>query len=235
MPFLVNAVSYGLSAAGLSRIRTPLQEPRSQRGTGSLLAEIGEGTGFVARSSFLRAVVLVAAPLNFALSGAIFAAVVALQHAHASPGVIGLAQACVGAGGLLGALFAARLIRALPMRRLVAAICTALVLACLAAAGLNGRFVMILPLALGFFLAPAGNAALFARLGSTTPDLLLSRVISVIVLAATASAALAPGASGMLAEITGTTVAPLLVCAALPGLALLVALTAPGLAEESRG
>jgi MFS family permease len=107
-PFLMNAVTYALSAVNLSRIRTPLQEARATRPALSMATEIGEGVRHVAGNAFLRAVVLTAAPLNFALTGAIFSATVALQQVHASSAVIGLAQAAIGLGGLLGALAAAR-------------------------------------------------------------------------------------------------------------------------------
>lgn len=230
--FLAQALSYGLSALAIARIHAPLQDSRPRTSKRSIAQEVREGVSYVVGDRFLRAVILVAAPVNFALTGAIFCMTVALQLAGAGADEIGLAQACIGFGGLAGALAASRLIRRISLRRLTVLVCAALALAILAAAALNGRLVMVLPLAAGFFLAPAVNAALYARIGSSTPDHLLSRVLSVVLLAATGASALAPGVCGFLVDAAGP-VSPLLVCAAFETLALVVALTNSGLVSDS--
>ncbi|MFI2710565.1 hypothetical protein ACH495_10615 [Micromonospora sp. NPDC018662] len=48
------------------------------------------------------------------------------------------------------------------------------------------------------FLAPTANAVLFGYQASIAPDRLQGRVVSVILLAATSAAALAPGLAGLL-------------------------------------
>ena len=74
------------------------------------------------------------------------------------------------------------------------------------------------PLAAAVFLGPAANAALFGYQAAVTPDHLQGRVVSVILLAATSAAALAPALAGLLlAHVTGRTamlVFPLLVAVA---------------------
>ncbi len=67
---------------------------------------------------------------------------------------------------------------------------------------LAGTVWMVAPLALGLFFAPAANAALMSRLAATTPNRIQGRVISVVILFATAAAALAPLTVGLLVEHT---------------------------------
>jgi len=230
VPFLVQALTYGASALVVSRIRTTLQKPRPQEHRTDLVRQIREGVVHVLGDRFLRTVLLVAAPVNFALSGAVFCLTVSLRQSGMGADRIGLAQACIGIGGVAGALAAPRLIRRVDLRRLAVLVCLALALSTLAAATLTGSAAMALPLAAGFFLAPAVNAALFARIGSSTPDELLSRVLSVMLLAATVSAALAPGLCGLLVDVVGA-VPPLLACAVLDAAALVVAHSSGGLSD----
>ena len=232
VPFLLDALSYLISWTTVAAIRTPLQAERTAGKTQSLLADIRDGIAHVLRSRFLRALILIAAPLNFAFNGALFTATIALRQAGNPASLIGLAMAGLGASGLLGAFAAAWLTRRLRLDQLVILVCAAQTAAISAAATLSGQPLMVLPLAGGFFLAPAANAALFARLGASTPDHLQSRVISVVVLAASGAAAFAPLTCGLLISTSGAPVA-LLGCAAALLTALLVALTATGMREAA--
>jgi MFS family permease len=227
VPFLTASVCYLMSLLAVVAIRTPLQADR-QAPKRSLISDIRAGVAHVAGTDFLRAVILVAAPLNFALNGAVFTVTIALRQAGISPGVIGLAQAAVGAGGLLGAFAASWLTRRVGLRPLVIVICAGLTVAIIAAVPLSGNPVMAVPLAAGFFLAPAANAALYARIGTTTPDHLQARVVSVLVLASTGAAALAPLACGLIITVGGAPVA-LFSCAAMLGVTVLIALASTGL------
>lgn len=233
-PFLADSVSYLISLITIAAIHTPLQAERSELTSRSFRSEIRDGITHVMTSRFLRAVVLMAAPLNFGLSGAIFTATVALRQAGASAGAIGLAQAAVGVGGLLGASAATWITRRLPLRRLVIAVCAALAAAVTAASATSGHLLMTLPLAAGCFLAPSANTAIYARLGASTPDQVQSRVISVVVLGASATAALAPLTCGLLIS-AGSPPLALLACAAALLLALLVALISTGLRDRPEG
>lgn len=234
VPFLVDALSYLISLLAVAAIRTPLQGDRLPKDRQSLATDIRDGIVHVARSRFLRAVIFIAAPLNFALTGAIFTATIALQQAGTPSGIIGLAQAAMGASGLLGALAAPWITRHLRLQRLIILVCAVLTGAAVAAATMSGRPLMVIPLAAGFFLAPAANAALYARLGTTTPDHVQSRVISVVMLAATGTAALAPLTCGLLITAGGAAVT-LLGCAAVILVALLIALTSAGLRDRIQG
>lgn len=97
-----------------------------------------------------------------------------------------------GAGGLLGAVVAGLIQRRLGFRTLMVTVTLALVASVASATALTGRVAMAVPLAVGIFLAPSANVALFGRLAATTPDEIQARVISVVILAATGAAAVAP-------------------------------------------
>src|SRR5699024_2052879 len=126
------------------------------------LVEVAQGVGQVRRSHLLRAVVLIFVFVDFAFPAAMFTVIVVLRQGGRSAGTIGLAQGVIGAGGVLGALAASRMQRHASFRGLVI-ITVAVLCGCLAlAAALSGRLVMVLPLAIALFIAPALNAAIFA-------------------------------------------------------------------------
>jgi len=227
VPFLAAAAGYLVSLTLIAAIREPLQDERPRSGGQSLAADIRDGVRLVFTNPFLRAVVLIAAPLNFALSGAIFITTIALRQSGNSPAVIGLALSAFGGAGLLGAGAAAWLNHRLPLRHLIAGICAGQSVAAVAAAALSGRPTMVLPLAAGLFLGPAVNTALYARLGATVPDHAQARVISVVMLAATGAAALSPLVGGLLIT-AGSAAIALLGCAAMLGVALVIAVRATG-------
>jgi MFS family permease len=128
LPFLGNAISYLISFAGVALIRRPLQAERDEQPPGHAAA-LAEGLRFAFGNPFLRAVMIITAPLNFALSGVMFTIVVALQRHGVEPGVIGLTSTIVGVGGLAGAVAAPVLQRWLPLPRVIRFICWAAVAA----------------------------------------------------------------------------------------------------------
>ncbi|MEF9883503.1 MFS transporter [Streptomyces sp. P9-A4] len=220
VPFLFDALSYLLSFLAVSFIRRPA-DPKGEQEKGegaakkaSLRHDMLEGLRHVVASPFLRAVILMAAPVNFALTGAQFASVLTLTESGHSPRALGIAQGCIAIGGLLGALFAARIQRLLPFHRLLLTALTALVVLLAASTVLNGSLAMVAPLATGLFLAPAVNSILFGRIAATTPAHIQGRVISVVALSATAAASLAPIVVGAVVEHRGGTAAMTAVLAA---------------------
>jgi MFS family permease len=196
LPFLGNALSYLASLIGVTLIRRPLQADRPEKSAGYAAAQ-AEGLRFVFGNPFLRALLFIAAPVNFAVSGVIFTIVVTLQRHGTPPAVIGLAETIIGVGGLLGAFAAPILQRRLPLTVLVRAICWAATALFATSALLTGGIAAAAPVGLVMFLAPACNAALFGYQAAITPDRLQGRVISVILLVATSAAASAPILAGI--------------------------------------
>jgi MFS family permease len=199
VPFLADSISYVVSAGTVSRIRARFRPEQTGERT-SLRHEIAEGLGVVWRNPLLRAVVIIAPLTNFAFSGVIFTITVSLRQHGVAPGVIGLVQAGIMAGGLLGAIAAPRMQGRLPLWQLVIWLTvTATVLFALAAFLLPSPLVAI-PVAITLLLAPAGNAALFAAMLRIAPDHMRGRVTSTVIQAATALAALSPLTAGLIVQ-----------------------------------
>jgi predicted MFS family arabinose efflux permease len=227
LPFLGNALSYLASLIGVALIRKPLQAERDGEPPGHAAA-LAEGLRFVFSNPFLRAVLAIAAPLNFALNGTVFTIIVTLQQRGVRPGVIGLAETIVGLGGLAGAFVAPALQRLLPFARLIRVICCAAVAVLVGSALLSGTLAAAGPVALAVFLGPACNAALFGYQAAITPDRLQGRVLSVIFLAAMSVSAAAPLLAGVFVTKWGSA-ATILIFAAVVSLAALTAALAAGI------
>ncbi|MFE9450992.1 MFS transporter [Streptomyces sp. NPDC006739] len=225
LPFAGNALSFLLSLVAVLCIRRPLQEPREAavRSEGDGHGEGGGGGGlqglrFVLREPFLRALLVIAAPLNMAFTGMIFAMTLSLRRSGVPPYLIGLAGTIFGLGGFLGALAAPALQRWLRLPTLIVLICWTAAALMAVSTAFSGSIVSAVPLAAAVFLGPTANASLFGYQAAVTPDRLQGRVVSVLLLAATSAAALAPALAGfLLARFgggTGMLVFPLLVTAA---------------------
>lgn len=227
LPFLGNALSYLASFAGVALIRRPLQAERGESPPGHAAA-VAEGLRFVFGNPFLRAVLIIAAPLNFALNGAIFTILITLQRHGVQPGVIGLTETIVGVGGLAGAFAAPALQRWLPFARLIRFICWAAAGVLVTSAWLTASIAAAIPVALAVFLGPSCNAALFGYQVAITPDHLQGRVLSVIFLAAMSASATAPLLSGVFVTAWGSA-RTILVFAAAVAVAALTATLAAGI------
>ncbi|MEV4348950.1 MFS transporter [Actinoplanes sp. NPDC049596] len=228
LPFVGNAVSYLASLIGVALIRKPMQTAADR--PDSHLAALLEGLRFVFTNPFLRSVLIIAAPLNFALTGTIFTIVVTLQRHGTPPGVIGLTETIVGAGGLLGALAAPALHRWMPFARLIRSLCWAAFGFLAVSALLTISVGTAAPVAVAVFVGPACNAALFAHQAAITPDDLQGRVLSVIFMAATSAAAAAPILAGLLVTTWGARAA-ILVFASVVAVSAVTASLAPAIRE----
>ncbi|MGX6604905.1 MFS transporter [Micromonosporaceae bacterium Da 78-11] len=209
VPFAANALSYLASLIGVLLIRKPLQTEHAEAPAGHRAA-LMEGLRFVFANPFLRAVLIIAAPLNLALNGAIFTIIISLQRHDVTPGVIGLVETIVGVGGLTGAFLAPVLQRWLPFPRLARFICWTTTAVLAIAALLTSSILAAAPLALAVFLGPSCNAALFGYQAAITPDRLQGRVVSVIITVAMSASAAAPVLAGVFVTAWGGPTAILL-------------------------
>jgi MFS family permease len=199
VPFLGDALSYLVSAGTVSRIRGQFRAEGTGKRT-ALWREAAEGIRLVWNHQLLRAVVVQAPLVNFAFNGVIFTITLALRQHGTAPGVIGLLQGGIAAGGLLGAFAASRLQGRLPLRRMVIVLTmTGTALFAVAALVLPSPLVAV-PVAATLLLAPAANAALFAAMLRATPDNMRGRVTNTVTQAATGLAALAPLTAGLLVQ-----------------------------------
>ncbi|MGW4888176.1 MFS transporter [Streptomyces murinus] len=197
LPFLGNALSFLVSLAAVCWIRRPLHEPRKEVAA-PIGASTAEGLRFLLGHPFLRALPAIAAPLNMAFTGMIFAMTLALRRAGVAPVLVGLAGAIFALGGLLGAFAAPALQRRLRLPVLITLLCWATAALMAVSTLLSGSVLAAVPLAAAVFLGPTANATLFAHQAAVTPDHLQGRVVSGVLLAAGSAAALAPVLAGAL-------------------------------------
>ncbi|WBB75901.1 MFS transporter [Micromonospora sp. WMMD1128] len=198
LPFVGNALSYLLSLLAVLLIRRPMEQPRTEQARQSGGAAVAEGIRFVLANPFLRALLVIAAPLNMAFTGMIFTIIVSLQRSGTPSVLVGLASTIFGLGGFLGALAAPAVQRWLRLPALVIVLCWATTVLMASSAFVSTSVLAAMPLAAAVFLGPTANAVLFGYQAAITPDRLQGRVVSVIFLAATSAAALAPGLAGLL-------------------------------------
>jgi MFS family permease len=246
LPFFGNALSYVLSLSAILCIRRPLQQPRPAEvasRTGSEGSRDSQDRGaagsgwqglrFVLHNPFLRSLIAIATPLNMAFTGMIFALTLSLRRAGLPPALIGLATAIIGVGGLSGAFIAPALQRRLRLPALIMLICWSTVALMVISVLLAPGIAAAAPLAVAVFLGPTANAALFGYQAAITPDHLQGRVVSVVLLAATSAAALAPALAGvLLAHLAGH--AALLVFPILVAVSAVVATSSSGIRTMSR-
>jgi MFS family permease len=219
LPFVGNAVTFLASMIGVTLVRKPLQEPR-EAAPDHPVAALAQGLRFVFGNPFLRAVLMVAAPLNFAITGIIFTIIVTLQRHQTPPVVIGTVETIVAVGGLLGALAAPALQRRFRLPVLIRGICWTAAGVMATSALLTSTVVAAVPVAVAVFLGPASNAALFGHQAAITPDRLQGRVVSVIIVVATSVASAAPLLAGVLIAAWGSPASVLVFAAAVAGAAV---------------
>lgn len=232
VPFAADAASYLVSAAAVSRIRGKFRaEPSGRK---ALWREVIDGLHLVWHNPLLRAVVIQAPLVNFAFNGALFTITLALRRHGTAPGIIGLTQAGIAVGGLLGAIIAPRLQGRLPLRRLVIVMTTVGTAMFGVAALLLPSTLVALPVAANILLAPAGNAALIAAMQRATPDDMRGRVNSTVLQAALSLTTLAPLTSGLLVEHFSGQWA-MAAFAATMGIAAILCVVLPGLKITGSG
>jgi MFS family permease len=199
VPFLADAVSYAASFGTVSRIRGRFR-PENAAGRKALWREVADGLQLVWRVPILRAVVITAPLVNFAFNGVLFTITLAMRQHGTSTAVIGLVQAAIASGGLLGAVVASRLQGRMRLGTLATAITLAGALLLGAAALLIPSPLVAAPVATALLLAPAANAALFAAMLRSAPEEMRGRVTNTMLMAATALATLAPLTAGLLVQ-----------------------------------
>ncbi|HEY7273776.1 MAG TPA: MFS transporter [Actinoplanes sp.] len=219
LPFFGDALTFLASFLGVALVRGPLQEERAEP-PGGHAAALVEGLRFVFGNQFLRAILLIAAPLNLAINGIIFTIIVTMQRHGVPPAIIGTVETVVAVGGLLGALAAPSLHRRMPLSSLIRGICWAAAAFLALSAMVTTSVAAAVPVAIAVFLGPASNAALFGHQASITPDRLQGRVVSVVIVVATSVSAAAPLIAGVLIATLGGPAAVLLFAAAVAGSAI---------------
>jgi predicted MFS family arabinose efflux permease len=219
VPFLFDAVSYGVSFIALLFVRPSLQEDRPPAAT-RLGRDIVEGVTWLWRQAFLRTLVLIVAGWNFVSNALVLALIVRAEELGASPALIGLMLGCFGAGAIIGSLLAPAIQSRVPGR-------VVFVGATWIAAVAAGLLVpMRWPLALGAIVGtaaivgPVFNVVFGTYRYALTPDRLQGRVVSAGRVVAWGAIPLGSLTAGFLLEKLGATTTLALLAGAMVVVAL---------------
>jgi predicted MFS family arabinose efflux permease len=222
-PFAGNALAYAAGWLLLARVRADLSAPAaSTRDAGRKpLADLLAGLGYSWRQPFLRTLLFFGPAANLTINALFFLALLRLVEAGFPAWQIGLAEAAIGACGILGALAAPWLIDRLPTGRLTVLVAWSFVPLSIPLAFWTHPAVMALAASVGLFLNPAGNAGIAAYRMATTPQELIGRVQSAAQFVSMLTIPLAPALAGALLAITDGATAVLAVTAMIAAAALI--------------
>lgn len=233
LPFVGDAVSYGVSAATSGAMRgrfasLPTEGPR--RG---LWHESLEGVRHIWHDALLRAVIIQAPLTNLAFNGALFTIILALRRNGSSATVIGGAEAVIMAGGLLGAVVAPKIQGRFRLWQLVVGITLCGTLLMAAGAAILPSPLVAAPMAFSLFLSPAVNAALMAAMLRASPEEMRGRVTNALMQAAMVLSTVAPLLAGLMVEEVSASWA-MGTFAAILGVSTVMAVVLPGLRNASQ-
>lgn len=232
VPFVADAVSYAISAFTSQRLEGAFATPADAAERRGLWTEVLDGMKHLWRDPILRAVLILAPLMNFAFSGAFFTVILGLRRNGVSAVVIGATTAVITVGGIVGAVVAPWIRARLTIRQAILLIAVSGSLMILAAAAIMPSPAVAAPLAVPLIVAPAANAALIALMLRRTPPAMHGRVNNGLLQVATALAALAPFASGLVVDQASARWAMVLFAASL-AVVLPLALIVPFPAEDT--
>jgi MFS family permease len=233
LPFAADAASFLCSTAAIGATRSEFQTPseHQRRPWRELRSEMLEGFAWMRAQPFYRTTSLLFAFGNPLFTGLFLLTILLARRHHASASEIGAMFTIMGIGGLLGAVMAGRLRRALSARGLIMAgpwlaVCILPMLLVVQSPLLIGALA-----AVAEFMAPATNAVVAGSRIAAAPDRLQGRIQAVATMTAMALVWLGPLAIGYLYEQIG----PVATTLGTAGWALALALaatTAPSIRSD---
>jgi MFS family permease len=200
LPFAVDAASYAISAALLLRLKTP---PASRLPATERDRRFTAGWRWLATHAELRSVVLFGAVLNVASGATYITLVLSLREQGTSSTTIGIVLTCGGAGSLIGALFASRLIRVLSTKALIAVIGFVWTAGLTVLIGTPPVVITTMVFSALVTITPVGSVLLGSLLLTGVPRDLLGRVRSAIDVGVSGLAVLGPILAGIAIDRLG--------------------------------
>jgi len=205
LPFAVDAITFAVACATVSRVRTDLSAPRRRREP--LLQQLGEGFRFIWRRPFFRTLTAWSALTNLVTNAIFFVVLLRMITEGVPAAQIGLVSMAAGLGGILGAALAPSLIHRMPTGRLTVLIGW---MCCLPLVPLTVSSSVWTACASTFFLlllSPVANAGISSYRMAVTPAHLQGRIGSTSQFASMSVMPLAPLLGGYLLEHQGGTTA----------------------------
>lgn len=198
LPFLVDLVTHVVAFVALLFLRVPPSAPVESHP--HLLRSIGEGLRWVWTRREIRVTALCAVVLNLFFTAFYLVVIVLVRDHGASEGEIGVMAAMLGVGGVLGALAAPALHRALGPHRSIASVFWVLSLLVPVALVVESAYLLGVLFALMSFLAPTANTTIGTHQLLLTPDELRGRLSGVMGVVVGTAGAVGPLVGGVLTE-----------------------------------
>ncbi|MGW4109868.1 MFS transporter [Actinosynnema sp. NPDC004786] len=198
LPFLVDLVTHVVAFVALLFLRVPPSAPVESHP--HLLRSIGEGLRWVWTRREIRVTALCAVVLNLFFTAFYLVVIVLVRDGGASEGEIGVMAAMLGVGGVLGALAAPALHRALGPHRSIASVFWVLSLLVPVALVVESAYLLGVLFALMSFLAPTANTTIGTHQLLLTPDELRGRLSGVMGVVVGTAGAVGPLVGGVLTE-----------------------------------
>jgi predicted MFS family arabinose efflux permease len=223
VPFLTNAAGYLFSLLTIRGIRARLRPERETGGREAWWHSLTAGLRFVRGDRFIRTTLGFVTVSDFLMNAMMLLVVLRATQLGLHARTIGILLGCGGAGGILGALIAAKLHDRLPPLTVFMPVVPALTALLVTAIALVDIPAIVgLCYGLTFAAWPAWNGLVTARRLAAIPDQQRGRVFSVTNLIGSGPSAFAPAAAGLLAAHQG----PVAVCLAAAGGMAVLALAA---------
>jgi MFS family permease len=178
LPFVADAVSYGVSVVSILFIRARIQDERTERRR-AFLAEIGSGISWIWRHRTIQLLLWLNTGLNLVYGGWTLLLIELAQRLGAGPGVIGLIFASGGVGTLLGALLTPLAQRWFSVAQLIIGVMWIFALTWPPYALAPNLLALGVVNAIGFFFVPITISTQFSYRLLLVPDAFQGRVNSV--------------------------------------------------------
>lgn len=203
LPFLVDAISYAISALSITFVRTPLPAPAAPDEPRTIIADITEGMRFSWNQAVIRAVLIWGAAINFSVMLVLVTVTLRLVQAGVHPAAIGLVDTIAASSALVGAFAAPAIIERSRTGTVTMVTGSILALVVIPMAWTTSVTIIGVLLAIGFFLLPANNAGISAYMVSVVPDRLQGRVNAAGGFIAEGISPIAPALAGVLVASVG--------------------------------
>ena len=191
IPFLANAIGEFAILVSTFFIRVPLNDhhdgPREHP-----LRSLAEGLRFCWSVPLFRAAIGLFAMVNLTINAVVIAITLHLVRDHTTPFLIGLLDFVMGAGTLIGSLFAGRLLNRFRVATITITALALLSVGIAIMALAQSYPVYLIMFGVPILLAPALNAGLGGYVAAVTPHNLQGRLSSVLSLTFLLSAPLSP-------------------------------------------
>lgn len=199
LPFAVDALTHTAAFVALSFLRLPPRQKHPEP-VGHLGHQVAAGLRWVWRQRHIRVTALCAVVLNLFFSAFYLIVIVLTQSRGVPPGQIGVMVAMLGVGGVVGALVAPYIHRAVSPYASIAGVFWALTLLTPVAVVAESPVLMGALFFVMALLPPTANTTIMTQLLLATPDGLRGRLSAVIGLVTGVAAVAGPVLGGVLAQ-----------------------------------